>query len=110
LHYRQFPFAAFSEIPAIFVGKKTAAKQMEGGFFQPVAFVLSVIINSLPTSLVSTFIFATIMYWMVGYADDVGRFFFSRLLLSFTSLLCPRFFGCILLHFPPRNLLKLPQA
>ena len=79
-------FASFAEIPAIFVGKKTAAKQMEGGYFQPVSFVLSVIVNSLPTSFVSTFIFATILYWMVGYADDVGRYFFFTLVLIIHEL------------------------
>lgn len=97
-------FAAFSEIPAIFVGKKTAAKQMEGGFFQPVAFVLSVIINSLPTSLVSTFIFATIMYWMVGYADDVGRFFFFTLALVVHELAVSALFRLYSFALPTEEL------
>jgi ABC-type multidrug transport system ATPase subunit/ABC-type multidrug transport system permease subunit len=97
-------FAAFSEIPAIFVGKKTAAKQMEGGFFQPVAFVLSVIINSLPTSLISTFIFATIMYWMVGYADDVGRFFFFTLALVVHELAVSALFRLYSFALPTEEL------
>ena len=74
-------FASFAEIPAVFVGKKVAAKQMDGGFFSPSSFVLSVIVNALPAALLSTFIFATIMYWMVGYANDAGRYFFFVLAL-----------------------------
>ena len=69
-------FAAFAEVPAIFVGKRTAARQMAAGFFSPSAYVLSVAVNSLPVSLLSSFVFATIMYWMTGFADDVGRYFF----------------------------------
>ena len=41
----------------------------------------SVVINSLPTSFLSVFIFATILYWMVGYAADAGRYFFFVLSL-----------------------------
>ena len=74
-------FASFAEIPAIFVGKKNAAKQLDGAFYPPSAFVLSVIVNSLPAALLSTFIFSTILYWMIGYADDAGRFFFFVLAL-----------------------------
>jgi ABC-type multidrug transport system ATPase subunit len=97
-------FAAFSEIPAIFVGKKTASKQMEGGFFQPFAFVLSVILNSLPTSLLSTFIFATIMYWMVGYADDVGRYFFFTLALVIHELAISALFRLYSFALPTEEL------
>jgi ABC-type multidrug transport system ATPase subunit len=97
-------FAAFSEIPAIFIGKKTAAKQMEGGFFQPFAFVLSVILNSLPTSLLSTFIFATIMYWMVGYADDVGRYFFFTLALVIHELAVSALFRLYSFALPTEEL------
>jgi ABC-type multidrug transport system ATPase subunit len=74
-------FASFAEIPVIFTGKRVAAKQLDGGFFPPVAFVLSVIVNSLPAAILSTFIFATIMYFMVGFANDAGRYFFFVLAL-----------------------------
>jgi energy-coupling factor transporter ATP-binding protein EcfA2 len=56
-------FATFAEIPAIFVGKRTAAKQIDGGFFGPVPYVLSIVLNALPASIISTFLFATILYW-----------------------------------------------
>ena len=73
-------FASFAEIPVIFTGKRVAAKQMmDGAFFPPVAFVLSVIVNSLPAAVISSVVFSTILYWMVGYANDAGRFFFFML-------------------------------
>ena len=50
-------------LQAIFASKRTAGKQLEGGFFRPVSFVLSVVINSLPTSIISVFLFSTILYW-----------------------------------------------
>ena len=74
-------FAAYAEIPAIFVGKRTAARQLAGGFYSPWAYVTSVMVNSLPVGLSSTFLFATIMYWMCGFAQDDGRYFFFTLCL-----------------------------
>ena len=69
-------FASFAEIPAIFVGKRTAARQLNGAFYTPFAYVLSVFVSSLPIGCFSTALFATIMYWMCGFAIDAGRFFF----------------------------------
>lgn len=69
-------FASFAEIPAIFVGKRTAARHIQTAFYTPFAYVLSVAINSLPAGLFSTFLFSTILYWMCGFANDGGRYVF----------------------------------
>jgi ABC-type multidrug transport system ATPase subunit len=69
-------FASFAEIPAIFVGKRTAARQLNGAFYTPLSYVLSVFVSSLPIGCFSTALFATIMYWMCGFAEDAGRYFF----------------------------------
>jgi ABC-type multidrug transport system ATPase subunit len=74
-------FASFAEIPAIFVGKRTAARQIGSNFYTPMQYVLSVALNSLPIGILSTFLFATILYWMTGFANDVGRYFFFVLSL-----------------------------
>lgn len=74
-------FAAFAEIPAIFLGKRVACRHLEGGFYGPGAYVTSVMLNSLPVSIISTFLFATIMYFMCGFAEDAGRYFFFVLSL-----------------------------
>ena len=69
-------FASFAEIPAIFVGKRTAARHIKTAFYSPFSYVLSVAINSLPAGLFSTFLFSTILYWMCGFANDGGRYIF----------------------------------
>jgi len=69
-------FASFAEIPAIFVGKRTAARHLNSAFYTPFSYVLSVFVSSLPIGCFSTALFATIMYWMCGFAVDAGRYFF----------------------------------
>jgi hypothetical protein len=87
-------FAAFAEIPAIFASKRAAARQMQGGMYGPFAFVLSVALNSLPVSLISTAIFGTIIYWMVGFSAEPGRFFFFL-----ASLVCHELSTAALFRF-----------
>jgi ABC-type multidrug transport system ATPase subunit len=66
--------------------------------------VLSVAINSLPVSLLSSFIFATIIYWMTGFTNDAGRYFFFVLVLVCHELATAalfRFYGFV---FPTEEL------
>jgi ABC-type multidrug transport system ATPase subunit/ABC-type multidrug transport system permease subunit len=97
-------FAAFAEIPALFVGKRTAARQMEGGFYGPLSYVISVFVNSLPISFISTFLFATILYWMTGFANDVGRYFFFCLALMSMELACASLFRFYSFIWPTEEL------
>ena len=69
-------FASFAEIPAIFVGKRTAARHIGTALYSPFQYVVSVGLNSLPVGLFSTFLFSTILYWMVGFSPEAGRYFF----------------------------------
>ena len=66
--------------------------------------MLSVAINSLPVSLLSSFIFATIIYWMTGFTNDAGRYFFFVLVLVCHELATAalfRFYGFV---FPTEEL------
>lgn len=97
-------FASFAEIPTIFISKRTAARQMSAGFYQPLAYVLSVIVNSLPVGILSTFLFGTILYWMTGFADDAGRYFFFVLTLICHELACSAIFRMFAFSMPREEL------
>ena len=97
-------FASFAEIPAIFIGKRTAARQIAANFFSPAQYVLSVALNSLPMGLLSTFIFATILYWMTGFANDVGRYFFFVLAIVTHELSTAALFRCYAFAAPTEEI------
>jgi len=69
-------FAGFAEVPAIFASKRVAARQIAGAMYPPLSFTTSIFAAAAPVNFISTFLFGTIFYWMTGWAEDTGRYFF----------------------------------
>lgn len=51
-------------------------RQVDGAYYPPVAYVLSLLGVQLPVILVADLAFAAILYFMVGLYASAGRFFF----------------------------------
>jgi hypothetical protein len=88
-------FANMSELPATDEAKPVVYKQVDSGFYPPVVYNLSVTLCGLPVAAVSTFILGTSIYWMTGFSNDVGRYFFFLLVIYSTDLMCGAAFRCI---------------
>src|SRR4051794_11084203 len=51
-------------------------KQLDSAWYPSVSYSMSVTIISMCIAVVSNIIFVSEVYWMSGFLDDIGRFFF----------------------------------
>ena len=66
-------FVNMAEVPLASEFKKVVAKQVDSGFYSPLSYVFSVVLMHLPLSIIECGVMGTILYWMSGFAVDVGR-------------------------------------
>ena len=63
-------------------------RHCDANFYPTASYVLGIIVALFPQTLMDTFTFATILYWMVGLAKSAANFFiFIAILLTFTVLM-----------------------
>ena len=84
-------FANAAEIPFASEGKDVVYKQVDAGFYSAASYVWSVMIWQMPLAVCESVIFSSIVYFMVGFDLDAGRFFFFLLVIFMTNVSV----GCI---------------
>lgn len=67
------------------------------------AFVLAQIVAALPVDTIKSLLFGTILYWLAGFQDDVGRFLFFLLAVWIFSLAMNQFARCVCAGAPNRE-------
>lgn len=56
-------------------------KQTNSGLYSEYTYILAVLAAHLPLTIVSDFIYATILYWMIGFVSDAGRWLYFYLVI-----------------------------
>lgn len=79
-------FSSLLEIFALYEARPIVEKHMNYALYHPSADALASIITDLPTKLIVAILFNLILYFMINFRRDVGRFFFY-LLMNFTATL-----------------------
>jgi len=77
----------FTELPAAFEGRNAVYKHLDAGMYPPLSYMFSVVAAWLPIMFLETVLFSIPLYFMVGLAEDAGRFFFFFLVLLVTDLM-----------------------
>ncbi|OQR89078.1 ATP-binding Cassette (ABC) Superfamily, partial [Achlya hypogyna] len=73
-------------IPAIVEAREIFYKQKRANFFRTSSFILAQTTTQVPFALVETIVFGSIMYWVTGFASEVGAYFAYLLVLFVTNL------------------------
>jgi hypothetical protein len=79
-------FANMSEVPLASEFKLVVYKQVDAGFYSTFSYLFSVVLMHFPIAIIECGLLGSILYWMVDYANDAGRFFFFLLLLLCVNL------------------------
>jgi len=79
-------FANMSEVPLASEFKLVVYKQVDAGMYSTFSYVFAVVLMHFPLAVGECALLGTIIYWMVDYANDAGRFFFFLLLLLCVNL------------------------
>ena len=69
-------FGNFTELPSAEEGRNTIYKQADSGFMPTISYIIANVIVYFPMLVAETTLFGTILYWMVGFDSDAGRYFF----------------------------------
>ena len=77
----------FTELPAAFEGRNAVYKHIDAGMYPPLSYLVSVVTGFFPVMILETMLFSIPLYFMVGLADEAGRFFFFYLTLLITDLM-----------------------
>ena len=77
----------FTELPAAFEGRNAVYKHLDAGMYPPLSYLVAVVLGFFPVMILETLCFSVPLYFMVGLADEAGRFFFFYLLLLITDLM-----------------------
>ena len=77
----------FTELPAAFEGRNAVYKHIDAGMYPPLSYLVSVVAGFFPVMVLETLLFSIPLYFMVGLAEDAGRFFFFFLVLLCTDLM-----------------------
>ena len=62
-------------------------KHLDAGMYPAMSYLFAVVLGFFPVMVVETILFSIPLYFMVGLADEAGRFFFFFLLLLTTDLM-----------------------
>jgi len=77
----------FTELPAAFEGRNAVYKHLDAGMYPSLSYMFSVVCAWIPVMFLETVMFSIPLYFMVGLAEDAGRFFFFFLILFTTDLM-----------------------
>ena len=77
----------FTELPAAFEGRNAVYKHLDAGMYPPLSYLVAVVMGFFPVMILETLCFSIPLYFMVGLANEAGRFFFFYLLLLITDLM-----------------------
>jgi len=82
-----FAMGNFTELPATFEGRNAVYKQVDAGMFPPLSYAISIFLAGIPITLLESFLYSIILYFMIGLASDAGRFFFFWFCMILADLL-----------------------
>lgn len=88
-------FQNMPEVPQATEYKLVVWKQVDAGFYPTASYVFSVILMSLPLACAVAAIYGSIIYWMTGFNEDAGNYFFFLLVLLLVNLALGAIFRCI---------------
>ncbi len=77
----------FTELPAAFEGRNAVYKHLDAGMYPALSYLFAVVLGFFPVMLIETILFSIPLYFMVGLAEEAGRFFFFFLVLLITDLM-----------------------
>jgi ABC-type multidrug transport system fused ATPase/permease subunit len=75
--------------------QKVIYKHVQLSYYNPLSYVISVVLCHFALLISETFIFTTIVYWMTGFAADAGRYFFFMLVIFCCNCAISTFFRWI---------------
>lgn len=78
-------FQAFTELPSQMQGRPIVWKHKSWALYRPAATTLAATLADLPINCLAIFLFAVVLYWMIGLAASAGAFFSVRPSSSPTS-------------------------
>lgn len=72
----QVSYSNIAEVPLVFENKKIVGRQLANGLYPAFAYVLALITVQLPIVLFADLIFSICLYFMTGFVNNAGNFFF----------------------------------
>lgn len=90
-----FAMGNFTELPATFEGRNAVYKQVDAGMFPTLSYMFALTLASLPIILAESSVYCIILYFMIGLAEEAGRFFFFWLCMIVADLMFCTFFRAI---------------
>ena len=79
---------SMTSIPGQIDDRPIFYRHSDANFYPTASYILGLVIAMMPQTLMDTFTFATILYWMVGLAKTAANFFiFIAVLLTFTVVM-----------------------
>jgi ABC-type multidrug transport system fused ATPase/permease subunit len=79
-------FTNMSEVPWAAEFKLVVYKQVDAGFYSTFSYLFSVVLMHFPIAIIECGLLGSILYWMIDYVHDAGRFFFFLLLILCVNL------------------------
>ncbi|GAA5893783.1 hypothetical protein JCM8208_001243 [Rhodotorula glutinis] len=99
-------FQAFTELPSQMQGRPIVWKHKSWALYRPAATTLAATLADLPINCLAIFLFAVVLYWMIGLAASAGAFF-SYYLIVLTTFLATsawfRLFGTLCRNYDQAN-------
>eukprot|EP01001_Neometanema_parovale_P004306 NODE_15_length_4507_cov_49.404653_g13_i0.p1 GENE.NODE_15_length_4507_cov_49.404653_g13_i0~~NODE_15_length_4507_cov_49.404653_g13_i0.p1 ORF type:complete len:1404 (+),score=270.35 NODE_15_length_4507_cov_49.404653_g13_i0:55-4266(+) len=89
-----------SSIPQVVQERDVAIKQMSARFYPAGAYALATTISLVPTAILETLIFGSIVYWFTGLANEFTRYLFFLLTLFLSSMSMTSLFRLIAVSSP----------
>ncbi|KAI8062098.1 ABC-2 type transporter-domain-containing protein [Gongronella butleri] len=83
---------AQSELAAFMQGRRVLEKHKHFALYHPSAFYISQVIADIPLAIIQVLVFEIIVYFMMGFVLDAGRFFTFFIVLVVTNLCMNGFF------------------
>ncbi|KAI9304002.1 ABC-2 type transporter-domain-containing protein [Cunninghamella echinulata] len=83
---------AQSELAAFMQGRRVLEKHKHFALYHPSAFYISQVIADIPLAIIQVLVFEIIVYFMMGFVMDAGKFFTFFIVLVVTNLCMNGFF------------------
>jgi ABC-type multidrug transport system permease subunit len=74
-------FGGMAEVPIAVQVRRVVLKQVAARMYGIPSFVLSTAIVYLPLAIADCTIFGSLVYWMTGFSNEPGRYFFFLLIV-----------------------------
>jgi len=79
-------FGNLSAIELFLAERKIFVHEKANGYYRPISYFLSkVLCDLVPMRIIPTFIFGSIVYFMIGFQGDANHFFIFQLILGLTA-------------------------